>query len=224
MDPILLAAAVRALPGQSVLELGCGVGTAILALASRIPGARCDALEIQPFYADLARRNAVENGLALNVAVGDVAQPPVEVRSHSYDQVLMNPPYFESRFGTGSADTGRDVALRGPAPMAAWIETAVRRLSPKGELTLIQRIERLPETLAALDSRMGRVQVLPLAARADRAPHLFILKARKGARTPFELCPPLVMHDGARHLQDGDDYRPEIRAVLREGAELSFPH
>ena len=32
VDPVLLAAAVAARPGEAVLELGCGVGTALLCL------------------------------------------------------------------------------------------------------------------------------------------------------------------------------------------------
>jgi tRNA1(Val) A37 N6-methylase TrmN6 len=37
VDPVLLAASVPALSGQSVLELGCGAGAAILCLATRVP-------------------------------------------------------------------------------------------------------------------------------------------------------------------------------------------
>ena len=40
MDPVLLAAACGAKPGQSVLELGCGLGSLSLWMAERYPGAR----------------------------------------------------------------------------------------------------------------------------------------------------------------------------------------
>jgi tRNA1Val (adenine37-N6)-methyltransferase len=45
-DPVLLAAACPATPGQSVLDLGCGAGAAALCLATacrgwRWPGWRC---------------------------------------------------------------------------------------------------------------------------------------------------------------------------------------
>lgn len=38
VDPVLLAASVPAVRGESVLELGCGVGVASLCLAARVPG------------------------------------------------------------------------------------------------------------------------------------------------------------------------------------------
>jgi tRNA1(Val) A37 N6-methylase TrmN6 len=37
-DPVLLAAAVAARPGQRVLDLGCGAGAAVFCLAARVPG------------------------------------------------------------------------------------------------------------------------------------------------------------------------------------------
>ncbi|MEL6264223.1 MAG: methyltransferase, partial [Pseudomonadota bacterium] len=37
-DPVLLAAAVPAAAGETVLELGIGAGAAVLCLAARVPG------------------------------------------------------------------------------------------------------------------------------------------------------------------------------------------
>ena len=58
IDPIVLAAAVAAAPGQRVLDVGTGVGTAALCLALRQPECHISGLEIQPDLAALARRNA----------------------------------------------------------------------------------------------------------------------------------------------------------------------
>ena len=63
IDPILLAAAV-AYGDRRVLDVGCGVGTAAICLATRITECRVTGLEIQPELAALARDNAAENGLA----------------------------------------------------------------------------------------------------------------------------------------------------------------
>ena len=74
-DPVLLAAFVPARPGERVLDLGCGAGTAGLCLAARVPGLELHGLEVQPAYAELARRNAADNRLALTVHEGDCAGP-----------------------------------------------------------------------------------------------------------------------------------------------------
>lgn len=219
-DPVLLAAAVPARSGDSVLELGCGAGVASLCLAARISGLGLTALERQPAYAALARMNAVRNGLGLTVVEGDLAAMPDGLR-RPFDHVIANPPYFAAGDGTAAGDAGREAALREDTPLAAWIDAATRRLAPGGWLTLIHRAARLPHLLAVMDRRMGSQSVLPLAPRPDRAASRVILRARKGGRAAFRLLAPMVLHDGAAHDADRDSFTPEVRAVLRDGADLS---
>jgi tRNA1(Val) A37 N6-methylase TrmN6 len=40
IDPVLLAAAVPAVSGETALDIGCGTGAAALCLAVRVPGVR----------------------------------------------------------------------------------------------------------------------------------------------------------------------------------------
>ncbi|ROT99358.1 tRNA1(Val) (adenine(37)-N6)-methyltransferase [Histidinibacterium lentulum] len=222
VDAILLAAAVPARAGECVLELGCGAGAAVLALLARVPGAVATGVEVQPDYAALARRNALEARLPLDVVEADLARLPPAVRGRSFDHVMMNPPYFAAETGTGSADPGRDTALRGDTPLPVWIDAGLRRLRPGGRLTAIQRIERLPEMLSALDARIGSVAVAPLQPRAGRPPQLFLLSGKKGGRAPFRMTPPTVLHEGARHETDAEDYAPAVAAALRDGAALAL--
>src|SRR5262247_3824907 len=68
IDPILLAAACPAEPGERVVDLGCGVGTAALCLARRVERVHCTGIDLLPELAELANRNAEENGLAGRVS------------------------------------------------------------------------------------------------------------------------------------------------------------
>ena len=224
VDPVLLAASVPAKAGQSVLELGCGVGTASLCLAARVPDLQVTGVEMQQAYAILAKRNAQENTLPLTVVIADLCALPAPVRQERFDHVIMNPPYFDRSEGTASNDIGKDVAFAGETPLRTWLDIGARRVGPRGYLTLIQRMERLPEVLDALAGRLGAVIVRPIAGRAGRAPELFLLQARQEGKTPFRMAPTLVMHSGKTHIGDQESYTPEVTRVLRSGADLHIWH
>ncbi|WP_415921549.1 tRNA1(Val) (adenine(37)-N6)-methyltransferase [Tateyamaria sp. SN6-1] len=214
VDPVLLAASVPAVSGQSVLDLGCGVGAAALCLGARVPGLTLLGVERQAAYAALAVRNG------LDTVVADLTDLPDAVKQRSFDHVLANPPYFDRSGGHSARDAGREAALGIDTPLAAWVDVAARRLRPKGYLHMIHRAERLPDILTALAGRLGSAELWPIAPRTGRAAELVICRARKEGRAPFRLHAPIIMHAGARHARDGEDYVPEIQAVLRAGAAL----
>ncbi|PZQ97991.1 MAG: methyltransferase [Cereibacter sphaeroides] len=219
-DPVLLAAAAPAKPGDTVLELGCGAGVASLCLGARVDGLQLTGLERQASYADLARRNAERNAIRLEVVEGDLSTMPA-VLKRPFAHVIVNPPFFSSGDGTAARDEGREAAQREETPLALWLDAAARRLQPNGWLTMIHLASRLSDVLAACDARLGSISVLPLVPRADRPATRILLRARKGGRAAFRLLSPLVLHQGAQHLADGDDFTSEAKAVLREGCAIT---
>jgi tRNA1Val (adenine37-N6)-methyltransferase len=221
VDPVFLAAAVPAKSGQRVLDLGCGVGTAALCLGARIAGLSLFGLELQEAYANLAETNAQENGIPLTVVRGDIGRMPEILRAQPFDHVLTNPPYFATDSRTTARDAGREAALSRAADMADWCDAALRRLRPGGQLTLIQVPDRLPGILAALAGRAA-VTLHPLAAREGRDATRIVVAARKGRRDPLRIAAPTILHEGAHHECDGDDYTAAARAVLRNGEAWSW--
>ncbi|MEP6017366.1 MAG: methyltransferase [Paracoccaceae bacterium] len=216
VDPVLLAASVPGKPGETVLDLGCGVGTAALCLGARVPDMELVGVERDPFYADLAQ----QNGLPCHVA--DLTKLPMEVRQHRFDHVLANPPYFDRRAGIASENAQREGALGEETPLSVWIEVASKRLKPRGFLHLIHRAQRLPDILSSVCELLGSVEILPLVPRSGRETELVILRARKEGRAKFRLHSPLVMHVGQSHEGDGDDYTESVSRALRFGDPLNW--
>lgn len=220
VDPILLAASVKAIAGQSVLELGCGSGIASLALAARIGDLRCVGVELQADYAELARVNADHNGVELEVICADLGDLPGDLRQRQFDHVIANPPYFDRTRSTRAAQPGRETALGDTRALSDWVGVAARRLAPKGYAHFIQRVERLPELLTAMQGALGSLEVQPLAPRIGRMPHLVLVRGKKNGNAEFCLHPPMLLHSGAGHDEKRKDYNPVVEAALRNGAAL----
>lgn len=220
VDPVLLAASVEAKPGETLLDLGCGVGTAALCAAERVPGLLVTGLEVQDRYATLARRNGAENEIAFEVLTGDLAQMPDTLKARQFKHVIANPPYFDRRKSTAADAPDKERALGEDTPLSTWVHEAAKRAAPGGTVTFIHRVERLPDLLNAFQARLGSLELLPFVPRESKRPKIVLLRGKKGGRAEFRLSTPMILHDGAAHDGDRESYTTWASAVLRDGAEL----
>lgn len=223
VDPVLLAASIPAVAGDTVLELGCGVGVASLCLGCRVPGLTLTGLEIQGEYADLARKNADANGLEMQVFTGDLMDMPDKLRQTQFTHVIANPPYFDRNSSVKAQNMGREIALGERTALADWIKMAAKRAAPKGYVSVIQRAERLPEMLATASRYLGSIEVMPLIPRSGRAARLVLMRGRKGGRADFRLHHGWMLHEGETHQGDRENYTTATTCILRHGSALPFP-
>jgi tRNA1(Val) A37 N6-methylase TrmN6 len=214
IDPVLLAAAVPAVPGLRVLDLGCGVGAVALCLAARVSGLDLVGLEIQPVMADMARRNAALNGLEgkFAVLVGDAKAPPTELARGCFDHVVANPPYLDARRADPSPDRAKAAAtVEAPASLADWLDACLRFVRADGVVTVIHRADRAAEIEKLLAGRAGSVEILPLLPKTGMPAKRTILRIRPAGTGGRILRPGFVLHEA-----DGR-YTAAAEAVLRGG-------
>jgi tRNA1(Val) A37 N6-methylase TrmN6 len=209
IDPVLLAAFVPARPGQRVLELGCGTGAAFLCLAARVPGLTVEAVERDPALATLARANAGRNGVAALIHAEDLrAMPALEPVAHAF----ANPPYWPA--GTASPHAARRQAAHEDAPLADWVRAMAGAVRPGGTVSLVLPAARWDEAAAVLRAAgIGALRLLPLWPRLGAAARRILVGGRRGGRSPAELLPGLVLHEGT-------GFSAAAEAVLRGGAAL----
>ena len=217
VDAVLLAAAVEAVPGASVLDLGCGVGSVGLCLAWRRPDLTITGLDREPVFVACARDNAARNGMAerLRIFEADLRAPLPQ----KFDHVAMNPPYLKAGTATVSAHPLKAAATaESDATLADWIAAARDALKPGGVLTLIHRTDRLDDVLAAVSRSFGGIVILPLHPKRDRSANRIILRAQLGSGEPLAILPGLVLHE------DSGAFTAAADGILRDGKPLNIRH
>lgn len=214
VDAVLLAAAVDARTGESVLDLGAGVGAVGLCIAARVPGCDVTGIELQPALAGLAERNAQLNDAAdrVRTLVHDLAHP-LPCGLGPFDHVATNPPYLSAAVADPSPNPSKALAtVESSAGLARWLSVGTGALKPAGSLLVIHRSDRLDEIVGIL-ARLGwgdvEVKRLPPAAR-------ILVRARLAADLRRRDAAPLVLH------RPGGGYTDEAEAILRHGQPLAF--
>jgi tRNA1(Val) A37 N6-methylase TrmN6 len=215
VDPVLLAAAVRAEGRERILDAGCGTGAAMLCLAARVPGVDVTGLEIQSDMAALAedsiKLNAVQN--RARIIVGDLAALPDIVCAYPFDTVITNPPYGPD--GSASPNTSISTAHHeSHVSLGRWIAACLQMLKPKGRLVMIHRADRLAEIMAALLPACGDIHIHPIFPKIGQPARRVIVDTGKDRRTGDTIHSGLVLHEA-----DGA-YTPAAQAILRDGAAL----
>jgi tRNA1(Val) A37 N6-methylase TrmN6 len=217
IDPIFLAASVPAEPHQLVLDVGCGVGAAMLCLAARVPHTRVVGLEMQRDLVRLAGDNAILNAMEARVSVmiGDLLHPPPRLSPGAFDHVMANPPFHEPGHGMLPATRGKiGATIEGDAGLAAWVRFCLTMVRPKGTVTFIHRADRIDALIGEIAGRAGEVVLYPLWAGEERPASRVLVRARKQIAAPARLAPGLVLHRPDGRLTDRAD------GVLREGRGL----
>ncbi len=216
VDTILLAAAVEAEGGARLLEAGCGVGAALLAVAIRNEKTNLIGIERDQNIAAIARENVAMNAMSsrVDIVTGDVLERSGNIGV--FDGVFVNPPFDEE--GEGPAPALRRLhAHVTEAGLPQWIGALADRLHGGAALTLIHRAAKLSEILAALEGRLGGVEIFPVRPRAGAEARRVLVRARKGSRAPLRLWKGLDLHDGS-----GAKHTLETEAILRGEALIRW--
>lgn len=219
MDAALLAAACDAPDGARVLDVGCGVGGALLAAAARRGGAHFVGVEKDPTALALAQDNiALNQGQDRVQAMGgDVAAGFKALGLDPFDAVMTNPPFFDDEASLRGPHPTRRAAYIADDGLASWTDFLLKAVREGGTITLIHRADRLADILAALSPKAGSFRIRPIHPFADEPAKRVIIRAVKTGKAPLSLLAPLVMHE-----REGGKHTPRAEAILRGEADLSW--
>lgn len=217
IDPVFLAASVCAEPGETVLDIGAGVGAASLCLARRLPQVRVTGLEIQRDMLKLAVDNITLNDLRGRVEMlhGDLTAPPPRLAAGTFAHVMTNPPYLEAAKGNPSPHEGKQTShMESSATLERWAKFSLLMVRPKGTITFIHRADRLDQILALFSGKVGEVTIYPLWPGKDKPAKRVLIRVRKNSNAPMTLLPGMMLHDFQGR------FTPEADYILRDGVGL----
>ena len=196
-DAVLLAAACPAKEQETVLELGCGVGSAIFCLLWRQPHLNVTGIDIEQTYLDLAQQNAVLNDMTVTLTRQDIIEYAVTNPKDRFDHVICNPPFFDTKTHIPSP---KEIKARAKGhqehhhTLDAWIKSAFDALRPKGCFTIIHKAEKLDHILQLLTKRFGATEIIPIYSKQNEPAKRVIVRSYKERHSPCKLYPSVIMH------------------------------
>jgi tRNA1(Val) A37 N6-methylase TrmN6 len=216
IDTLLLAAAVEAPSGARLMEAGCGVGAALLAVAARSENTHLLGIERDQNIAAIARENVALNAMPqrIQIVTGDALDSGANWGV--FAGVFANPPFDREGAVRAPAEARRHAHIT-EMSLQQWVGALANRLSGGAALTLIHRAARTPELLAAFEGRLGGVELIPIRPHADAPAKRIIARGRKGSRAGLRLLRGYDLHD-----RSGAKYTPEIEALLRGEAIICW--
>jgi tRNA1(Val) A37 N6-methylase TrmN6 len=218
-DPVFLAASIPAEENHMILDVGAGVGTAMLCLAARVPGCRVVGLEMQRDLVRLANHNIQMNHFQnrLDILQGDLQVPPPRLAASSFTHVMSNPPYFAKDQVTKSPITSKALSnVESTSSLKSWVDFCVRMVQPKGTVTFIYTADRLDDLMLHASERLSELVLFPLWPKENRAAKRFLLRGRKNVEKPMTIASGLVLHD------ESGAYSQSAQAILRAGKSLEL--
>jgi S-adenosylmethionine-diacylgycerolhomoserine-N-methlytransferase len=146
-------AALAAPPQATILEIGCGTGRNLIAIARRYPAARCYGIDVSEAMLKTARASIAKAGLARRI---ELAQADATVFGE------------QETFGIRAFDRIMiSYALSMIPPWRAVLEQAAATLAPNGALHIVDFGDqaRLPGSFkSVLDAWLRRFHVTPRTA------------------------------------------------------------
>jgi tRNA1(Val) A37 N6-methylase TrmN6 len=215
-DAILLASSLAAKDGELILELGCGTGVVMLLANHHLPDCQFTGLEKSQDMLILSRSNT-EHAENIDIVEGSIRSIPNDWHLQ-YDQVVANPPYFDTRSSVRMSEAKETSFVNKGLTLDDWIGAMLLALKPRGVGTLIYRADGLEKICCALVGKAGRIRFKPIHSYSDTPAKRIIVQFRKSVKSESALLPALVMHERGTE----EKYAPEAAKILTGRARLTL--
>ena len=204
-DAFMLAAFIKPMPKGHAVELGAGTGIISLLLGARNRFSSINAIEIQPDFADLARRNSELNGMCDKVRVlcADATKISASDIEGEVDAVFANPPYMKTDSGKRNESDYKYIARHEVCgDIDDFCAAAFRLLKHGGKFYAVWRPDRLTDIVSSMRKNRLEPKIMTFVhADSESVPSIVLISATKGGASGMKVTPPLLLYDGKDRTQ-----------------------
>lgn len=221
MDSVMLGAACPAQSNQSILDLGCGVGSAGICAIYRAGNTTLTGIDIQSDHIEIAQKNAAANHMEdrTEFMAADIRDAKL---GNIFEHVICNPPYREAGAHIESPHAAKARAMGHideDMSLSSWISCAHHHIKGQGSLTMIHDAGQTDNIIHALYGRsggkmFGGVEIFPLYPKQGIAAKRVIIRAWKHKKSPAILHQGIIMHES------NGDYTKQADRILRDAEKL----
>lgn len=219
IDPVFLASSINAMKGDTILDVGAGVGSSSLCLALRIPGLKITGLEIQKSMVRLASENIAINNMRNSIEMlnGNLIAPPPRLAAGTFSHVMVNPPYLEEISSSIKyVNENSKISHLQKISFETWAKFCMLMVRPNGTITFIHSADKLDSILSIFSGKVGDICVYPLWPGNNDPAKRVIVSVRKNSKKPMKILQGIKLQDST------GKYSRDAEHILRDGCALDW--
>ena len=213
IDAVLLSHFAEIKKGSHVLDMGTGTGILPILLSAKTEAGFFEALEIQEESSDMARRSVAYNHLEdrIRITTGNIAEASSIYGYHSFDAVVINPPYMNDKHGLKNPEIPKAIARHEVlCTLEDVIRESARVLKPKKSLFMVHRPFRLAEIFKLMmKHRLEPKRMRFVHPYIDKEPNIVLIESVLDGNPMIKIEPPIIVY------QSPNKYTEELLDIYR---------
>ena len=200
IDSVLISDYAKKIKKNStIVDLGTGTGIISILLSKKQENLKIYGIEIQKDVAEMAERSVKLNGLedSIKIINDNLKNLENHFSINSIDAIVTNPPYKKNNTGLKSDDY-RNLVSRHEieCTLEDIINVSKKVLKDKGELYMINRVERLVDiTYLLRKNKIEPKEIRFVHSKENEPTTLVLIRAVKNAGEFLKIEKPLIIYD-----------------------------
>ena len=194
---------------KKILDIGTGNAPIPLILSTKTD-ALIDCVEIQKESFEMAKENIKINNLdnKINVFHNDIKDFSLKCESDTYDAIVCNPPFFETKEdgNFNKIDSKKVARHEGTLNLNIVIKVSKKLLKNKGKLAIVHRTDRMIDILCLMrENNIEPKKIMMVYPKRGRTSNIVLIEGSKNGGKGLKVLEPLVAHN------DDGSYTEEVK-------------